>query len=159
MDRTTGLICDQTVALERLPGPQGISRSAAPHAITSIPKTGKRLVFLTNNFALPALTIADLYQCRWQVELFFKWIKQHLRIKTFLRHHRERREDANLDRHLGLRARRHRQEAAEPAAVLYEMLQILSLTLFEQMPLDELLSQLDIDQNSPESPNQMNLFD
>jgi len=47
------------------------------------PQTGKRLVFLTNNFALDALTIAKLYKCRWQVELFFKWIKQHLRIKAF----------------------------------------------------------------------------
>ena len=61
---------------------QGLRRAAAPHPLQG-PETGKTLVFLTNNFALPALTIAELYRCRWQVELFFKWIKQHLRIKAF----------------------------------------------------------------------------
>ena len=73
-------------------------------------ETNKRLKFLTNNFTLPALTIAQIYKSRWQVELFFKWIKQHLRNQVVLRHQRERRQDADLDRCLDLRAHRYRPE-------------------------------------------------
>jgi transposase len=82
VDKTTGLRCDQTIVLTG-------ARTAEeyPQSLRRIkyvdPDTGKRLVFLTNNFVLDALTIAKLYKCRWQVELFFKWIKQHLRIKAF----------------------------------------------------------------------------
>ena len=82
VDKSTGLLCDQTVTL------------VSPKAIKDYPQHLRRikfhdtehnkdLVFITNNFDLPALTIAELYRCRWQVELFFKWIKQHLRIKRF----------------------------------------------------------------------------
>lgn len=82
VDRSTGLICDQTIVLTG-----SKSRKAYPETLRRIkyrdPETGKILVFLTNNFSLPALTIALLYRSRWQVELFFKWIKQNLRIKSF----------------------------------------------------------------------------
>jgi hypothetical protein len=82
-DRSTGIICDQRIALNGFYPAQ-----AYPELLRRIrfkdPKTGKTLVFLTNNTALPALTIAALYKSRWQVELFFKWIKQHLRIKRFI---------------------------------------------------------------------------
>ena len=81
-DRTTGIICDQTIALDGQ-----YSRQHYPERLRRVrfrdPETGKVLVFLTNHFDLPALTIAALYKNRWQVELFFKWIKQHLRIKRF----------------------------------------------------------------------------
>jgi hypothetical protein len=82
IDKTTGLRSDQTIVLA------GIKSSQAyPEALRRIryfdAKTDKRFVFLTNNFVLPALSIARLYKCRWQIELFFKWIKQHLRIKAF----------------------------------------------------------------------------
>lgn len=81
VDRTTGVICDQTIALTG-----ATSRKDYPEHLRRIrfkePETGKTLVFLTNNFALPATTICALYKARWQVELFFKWIKQHLRIKN-----------------------------------------------------------------------------
>jgi len=82
VDKASGLRCDQTIVLT------GVNTAEEyPQSIRRIkyvdPDTGKRFVFLTNNFALDALTIAKLYKCRWQVELFFKWIKQHLRIKTF----------------------------------------------------------------------------
>ena len=82
VDRATGLICDQTVMLTGFYSHQGF---AAPLRRTRFkdPKTAKTLIFLTNHFALPAFTITELYRCRWQVELFFKWIKQHLRIKAF----------------------------------------------------------------------------
>ena len=82
VDKTAGLLCDQTVVLT---GPK--SALLYPFPLRRIrstdPETGKRLVFLTNDFALPALTVAYLYKARWQIELFFKWIKQHLRIKAF----------------------------------------------------------------------------
>ena len=82
VDRSTGLICDQTVLLTGFYSRQGFDRPLRRIKFND-PQTGKRLVFLTNNFALDALTIAKLYKYRWQVELFFKWIKQHLRIKAF----------------------------------------------------------------------------
>src|SRR5208282_60964 len=81
-DRTTGIVCDQTIALDGY-----YARQHYPEVLRRIrfrdAATAKTLVFLTNNFDLPALTIAALYKNRWQVELFFKWIKQHLRIKQF----------------------------------------------------------------------------
>ena len=81
VDRETGLICDQHI---RLAGQSARSYPAMLRRVKfNHPETGKRLVFLTNNFSLPALTITELYRLRWQVELFFKWIKQNLRIKTF----------------------------------------------------------------------------
>jgi IS4 transposase len=115
-------------------------------------------VFLTNNFDLPALTIAKLYRCRWQVELFFKWIKQHLRIKKFY----GATENAVKTQIwiaitvyvlVAIVKKRLKTEAT-----LYTLLQILSLTLFEKTPLDQLLKntepQMDIQPNN----NQMNLF-
>ena len=82
VDRDTGLICDQTIALNGF-----YAAKHYPGQLRRIryrdPETGKNLVFLTNQFALPAPTICALYRCRWQVEPFFKWIKQHLRIKRF----------------------------------------------------------------------------
>ena len=81
--RSTGVICDQRVMLNGF-----YSAKAYPEHLRRVrfkdPESGKTLVFLTNNTVLPALTIAALYKSRWQVELFFKWIKQHLRIKRFL---------------------------------------------------------------------------
>jgi Domain of unknown function (DUF4372)/Transposase DDE domain len=82
VDRTTGLICDQSVVLTGFYSHQGFEAPLRRIRFKD-PETAKTLIFLTNNFALPALTITELYRCRWQVELFFKWIKQHLRIKAF----------------------------------------------------------------------------
>jgi hypothetical protein len=83
VDRSTGLICDQTIVLTGF-----YSRKKFDSPLRRIkfndPETGKTLVFLTNNFTLPALTVAKLYKYRWQVELFFKWIKQHLRINRVI---------------------------------------------------------------------------
>ena len=138
MDRSTGLICDQTITLTVF-----YSKAGYPEALRRIRfKTdeGKTLVFLTNNFALPALTIAELYRCRWQVELFFKWIKQHLRIKAFFGTSENAVKTqvwiavsvyvlvAIVRKRLGL------------DASLYETLQILSLTMFETTPLHQLLT-------------------
>jgi len=81
VDRQTGVICDQTVVLLALLASSFEARCGA--SSFKDPETAKTLIFLTNNFVLPAFTITELYRCRWQVELFFKWIKQHLRIKAF----------------------------------------------------------------------------
>src|SRR5215471_17097896 len=82
VDRTTGLICDQSVVLTGFYSHQGFEAPLRRIRFKD-PETAKTLIFLTNNFVLPAFTITELYRCRWQEELFFKWIKQHLRIKAF----------------------------------------------------------------------------
>ncbi len=157
VDKTTGLRCDQTIAL------------TAPKACKDYPQHLRRikfydaehdrhLVFLTNNFDLPALTIAQLYRCRWQVELFFKWIKQHLRIKKFY----GTTENAVKTQIwiaitvyvlAAIVKKRLNTEAS-----LYTILQILSLTLFEKTPLDQLLKNMGPQIDIQNANNQMNLF-
>jgi hypothetical protein len=119
--------------------------------------TSNTLIFLTNNFALPALVIAQLYRCRWQVELFFKWIKQHLRIKRFFGTSENAVKSqiwiavsvyvlvAIVKKRLHLK----------PS--LFQLLQVLSLTMFERTPLDQLLSFATTDQDMPNAPNQLTL--
>ena len=157
VDRSTGLICDQTIMLTGFYSRQDFETPLRRVKFID-PETGKRLVFLTNNFALPALTIADLYRCRWQVELFFKWIKQHLRIKVFF----GTSENAvktqvwiAVSVYLLVAIVKKRLHIS---ASLYEMLQILSLTMFERMPLDQLLSRAGSDDNHADFSNQLNLF-
>ena len=148
VDRTTGLICDQTIALVGFYSRKGFDAPLRRIRFKD-PETGKTLVFLTNNFALSALTITELYRCRWQVELFFKWIKQHLRIKAFFGTSENAVKAqiwiavsvyvlvAIVKKRLSL------------SASLYEILQILSLTMFERMPLDQLLAQTVTDRIDP----------
>jgi hypothetical protein len=158
VDRSTGLICDQTIVLTGFYTRQGFDRALRRIKFND-PETGKALVFLTNNFALPAITIARLYKYRWQVELFFKWIKQHLRIKAFFGTSQNAVKAqiwsaicvyvlvAIVKKRLAI------------TTSLYEILQILSLTLFEKTQLLSLFQ--DWPQQTPEqeSSNQLNLFD
>ena len=158
VDRTTGLICDQTIVLSGFYSHQGF-----PAPLRRIkfrdPKTGKRLVFLTNNFTLPPLTIADLYRSRWQVELFFKWIKQHLRIKAFFGTSENAvKSQIWIAVSVYVLVAIVKKRLALPSS-LYENLQILSLTLFERTPLDQLLMRCATDLEDSDSRNQMNLFD
>ena len=158
VDRRTGLICDQTIVLTGFYSRQDFDTPLRRIKFRD-PKTCKRLVFLTNNFALPAITIADLYRCRWQVELFFKWIKQHLRIKVFFGTSENAVKTqiwiavsvyvlvAIVKKRLNL------------SASLYEILQILSLTMFERIPLDQLLNKTVTDDIQALSANQLNLFE
>ena len=158
VDRTTGLICDQTIALVGFYSRKGFDAPLRRIRFKD-PETGKTLVFLTNNFALSALTITELYRCRWQVELFFKWIKQHLRIKAFFGTSENAVKAqiwiavsvyvlvAIVKKRLSL------------SASLYEILQILSLTMFERMPLDQLLAQTVTDRIDPHPGNQLMLFE
>src|SRR5947208_3722151 len=157
VDRSTGLICDQTIVLSGFYSRQDFDTPLRRVRFKD-PTTGKRLVFLTNNFILPAFTITELYRCRWQVELFFKWIKQHLRIKVFFGTSENAVKTqiwiavsvyvlvAIVKKRLNL------------SASLYEMLQILSLTMFERIPLDQLLTKIVTDDIHAFSPNQLNLF-
>jgi hypothetical protein len=158
VDRSTGLICDQTIVLTGFYSRQDFDTPLRRIKFKD-PETGKRLVFLSNNFTLPAISIADLYRCRWQVELFFKWIKQHLRIKVFFGTSENAVKTqiwiavsvyvlvAIVKKRLNL------------SASLYEMLQILSLTMFEKMPLDQLLNKIAAEEIQSINANQLNLFD
>ena len=158
VDKSTGVRSDQTVILTSFE-----SASVYPDALRRVSYfdavTNKRLKFLTNNFALPALTIAQIYKCRWQVELFFKWIKQHLRIKVFYGTSENAVKTqiwiavsvyvlvAIIRKRLGLEAS------------LYQTLQILSVTLFEKTPISCVLQAIDVEANFAENVNQLILFD
>jgi len=158
VDRTTGLVCDQTVVLTGFYTQQNFDRPLRRIKFND-PETGKSLVFLTNNFALSALTIAKLYKYRWQVELFFKWIKQHLRIKAFFGTSENAVKTqiwsavcvyvlvAIVKKRLTIKAS------------LYEILQILSLTLFEKVTILQFFSNAPPQSFDPETANQLNLFD
>ena len=157
VDRSTGIICDQTVVLTGT-----TSRKGYPEYLRRIrfkdQKTGKTLVFLTNNFTLSAATICALYKARWQVELFFKWIKQHLRIKKFYGNSENAVKSqiwiavsvyvlvAIIKKRLNL------------DASLYTLLQILSVTLFEKMPLQQAFAGSDYKNIDAVASNQLNLF-
>jgi hypothetical protein len=158
VDKNTGVRSDQTVILTSFE-----SASAYPDALRRVSyfdvETNKRLKFLTNNFVLPALTIAQIYKCRWQVELFFKWIKQHLRIKAFYGTSENAVKTqiwiavsvyvlvAIVRKRLGLEAS------------LYQTLQILSVTLFEKTPILCALQALEAGADFAENVNQLILFD
>jgi hypothetical protein len=158
VDRATGLICDQTVTLTGFYSRKGFEAPLRRIRFKD-PQTAKTLIFLTNNLALPALTITELYRCRWQVELFFKWIKQHLRIKAFFGTSENAVKSqiwiavsvyvlvAIIKKRLKL------------SASLYEILQILSLTMFERTPLDQLLAQAVADDIDRISDKQLILFE
>jgi hypothetical protein len=156
-DRDSGVICDQMIALNGF-----YSAKDYPEQLRRIrfkdPDTGKTLVFLTNNTTLPPLTIAALYKSRWQVELFFKWIKQHLRIKAFFgtTPNAVKTQIWIAISAYVLVAIVKKRLGAE--ASLYTILQILSLTLFEKTTLDQLLSDAPLQNLEPSSCNQLNLF-
>lgn len=157
VNRETGIICDQTVALVGC-----YSRRDYPAHLRRIrfkdSESGKTLVFLTNNFALSAETICALYKARWQVELFFKWIKQHLRIKKFYGTSENAVKSqiwiavsvyvlvAIVKKRLNL------------DATLYTLLQIFSLTLFEKMPIQQAFAGSNQLPNQDQNNNQLNLF-
>jgi hypothetical protein len=157
VDKQTGLRCDQTIVLTGFYAAQDY-----PDKLRRIKyhdaENNKTFVFLTNNFTLPALTITQLYRCRWQVELFFKWIKQHLRIKAFY----GTTENAvktqvwiavSVYVLVAIIKKRLHLEAS-----LYTILQIFSVTLFEKTPLLQVLTDFSDDDSDHESDNQLNLF-
>jgi hypothetical protein len=158
VDKSTGVRCDQTIVLN---GPKSSRLYPAPLRRVAYhdAETGRRFVFLTNNFALPALTIAGLYKSRWQVELFFKWIKQHLRIKAFYGTSENAVKTqvwvavsvyvlvAIVKKELGI------------DRSLSDILQILSLSLFEKTPLFQAFSEPIAPNPCDPFHNQLTLFD
>ena len=157
VDRSTGVRSDHTVILTAIE-----SVKAYPDALRRVSyldaETNKRLKFLTNNFVLPALTIAQTYKCRWQVELFFRWIKQHLRIKSFFGTSPNAVKTQiwiAVSIYLLVAIVRKRLELR---ASLYQILQILSVTLFEKVPILQALEASSSQDNLLEDPNQLILF-
>jgi hypothetical protein len=157
-DRDTGIICDQRIMLDGFYIAQDYPEQLRRIRYTD-PDSGKTLVFLTNNTALPALTIAALYKGRWQVELFFKWIKQHLRIKRFIGTSENAVKSqiwcavatyvliAIVKRELHL------------DSSLYTLLQIISVSVFEKSPLSQAFAGTLLLQEQFDTANQLNLFD
>ena len=157
-DRTTGVIADQTIALDGARSSQDY-----PVFLRRIrfrdPETAKTLIFLTNQTALPALTICDLYKSRWQVELFFKWIKQHLRIKQFY----GTSENAvktqiwiAVSVYVLVAIVRKRLNLEAP---LYTLLQVISVTVFEKIEIQTAFSQSADRYDTAQDDNQLDLFD
>ncbi len=159
VDKETGLRCDQTIILTGVNAPKYYPEKLRRVKFYDA-KNDKRFNFLTNNFIVPALTIADLYQCRWQVEIFFKWIKQHLRIKAFYGTSENAVKTqiwiaisiyvlvAIVKKRLNLNH-----------LSLYTILQILSISLFEKTPILQMLTTIDYKKNISDVSNQLELFD
>ena len=158
VDKSTGVRSDQTVILTAS-GSAKVYPAALRRVSYYDAQTDKRLKFLTNNFALPALTIAQIYKSRWQVELFFKWIKQHLRIKTFFGTSENAVKTqiwiavsvyvlvAIIRKQLGLESS------------LYQILQIFSVTLFEKVSILQAFQASESQSDLTHSGNQLILFD
>jgi Transposase DDE domain/Domain of unknown function (DUF4372) len=158
VDKTTGVLCDQTIVLETYYSLQGY-----PEPLRRIrfhdPSLDKRLVFLTNDFGLSATTIAALYKSRWQIELFFKWIKQHLRIKSFYGTNQNAVKAqiwiaVSVYLLVAIAKKRLGVESS-----LYTILQFLSVSIFEKTPLLELFSPVNYKNLQPSCPNQLQLFE
>ena len=157
-DRESGILCDQRVALNGY-----YSAKAYPEPLRRIrfkdPQTGKTLVFLTNNTALPALMIAALYKSRWQVELFFKWIKQHLRIKRFLGN-----SENAVKTQIWCAVTTYVliaivKKELQLDSSLYTLLQILSVSVFEKTQLLQAFAGSSYISEQTDFDNQLNLFD
>jgi hypothetical protein len=157
VDKTTGLKYDQSIKLTgfyiKKDYPDYLRRIKYQDA-----ETGKIYVFLTNNLELPAFTIAQLYKERWKIELFFKWIKQHLRIKAFYGTSRNAVYTQiwiAICMYLLVSIVKKKMKLEPP---LYTLLQIFSLTLFEKMPINELFINTNYNLTSPNSSNQLNIW-
>jgi hypothetical protein len=158
VDRSSGVKSDQTVILSA-PG----SIKHYPAALRKVryfdAEHNRFLVFLTNNFELPALTIADLYKSRWQVELFFKWVKQHLRIKAFFGTSQNAvKTQIWIAISIYLLVAIVKKELNLPAS-LYQILQVVSVTIFERVPILQALQLQHAGEKSSLFFNQLNLFD
>jgi hypothetical protein len=157
VDRTTGLICDQTITLSGVR-----SRKDYPDKLRRVKfhdiESDNTFVFLTNNFSLPPITVAHLYHSRWQVELFFKWIKQNLRIKAFYGTSENAvKSQIWIAVSVYILVAIMKKQLRIPEN-LYTILQILSVTIFERAPLFQLLTDLEYKNEYAPSSKQLKLF-
>ena len=156
-DRTTGVTCDQTISLDGNDTSQNYPEPLRRIRFKDL-ESGKTLVFITNNFSLPTATICALYKSRWQVELFFKWIKQHLRIKQFYGT-----SENSVKTQIWIAVSVYVlvaivKKRLDLDASLYILLQILSVTLFEKMPLHQALTLGETKSDNLAISSQLNLF-
>jgi len=157
VDKTTGLRCDQTIRLNGFYASQDYPAVLRRIGYLDI-ETNKRFVFLTNNFALPALTIAQLYKCRWRIEIFFKWIKQYLRIKTF---YGTTKNAVKTQIWIAISVYvlvAIVKKELEIELSLGEILQILSIVLFEKVPITQVLMKTMSQNKNFQLHNQLLLF-
>jgi uncharacterized protein DUF4372/DDE family transposase len=159
VDRTTGVVCDQVITLCSF-----YTKKGYPERLRRIKyldaETNRRFVFLTNNFELSPLLIAQLYRSRWQVELFFKWIKQHLRIKKFYGiSENALKTQIWIAITVYLLVAIVKKRLQLEAVSLYTILQILSITLFEKTPILQAFSQENLQNEMSAPANQLILFD
>jgi len=158
VDKSTGLRCDQIIVVTGIESSKDYPEKLRRIKYYDV-ETDKLFVFITNNFTLPSLVIAQLYKYRWQVELFFKWIKQHLRIKTFF----GTSENAVKTQVwiavsvYVLIAIIKKQSKIEKS--LYTILQILSITVFEKLDILQVLTNIDCNPQTDNNNNQLLLFD
>ena len=158
VDKALGLKADQTIRLTGFYAAKNYPEKLRRIKYHDL-ETDKTLVFLTNNFSLPAITIADLYRCRWQVELFFKWIKQHLRIKSFFGTSENAvKSQIWIAVSVYVLVAIIKKRLKLPTS-LYTILQILSVTIFENMSLNQILLGNEISYSEADLPKQLNLFD
>ena len=158
VDRSTGILCDQIIIHT------GVKTSKLyPEKLHRVKyfdsETNKTFVFLTNNFTFSALTIAEIFRCRWQIELFFRWVKQHLRIKAFYGN-----SENAVKTQIWIAVSTYLLVAIIKKVLkielsLYTILQILSVTIFEKMPILQALTFTDYNKLNDANPNQLNLFD
>ena len=158
VDKTTGLRCDQTIKLKTKK-----SAREYPGKLRRVKffdeETGLTLVFLTNNFEIDAIMVAMLYKQRWQVELFFKWIKQHLKIKAFWGFSENAVKTQIWIAVCTYLLLAYLKKQVKSDLTLYEIQQILSVSIFSKTPINELLNQVKIENKRTDSCNQLNLFD
>ncbi len=158
IDKSTGVLCDQIIVLT------GVKTSHYyPEKLRRVKyhdsETNKKLVFLTNNFNLSSVTIAELFRCRWHIELFFKWIKQHLRIKAFYGT-----SENTVKTQIWIAVSTYvlvaiMKKVLKIELSLYTILQILSVTIFEIMPILQVFTDIKPTTFVCHNPNQLNLFD
>jgi hypothetical protein len=157
-DKTKGVLCDQTIKLNN-----HYARKDYPDKLRRIKfrdeESGKVLVFLTNNFLLKATAVAQLYKHRWKIELFFKWIKQHLKIKSFWGHSENAVKTqvwiaVSVYVLVAIAKKRFKLQQS-----LYEILQILSISIFERMPIQQLFQQSQLQYFKEQNHNQLKMFE
>lgn len=157
-DTDNGVLYDQTIVLNNYYAGKDYPGKMRRIKFYDV-ESGKQLVFLTNNLQLKATDIAQLYKHRWKIELFFKWVKQHLKIKTFWSQSENAVKNPDMDCSIRLCTGSYRKKKFMLKQSLYEILQILSISVFERMPINQLFKQTQLQYFKQQNNNQLTMFD